>query len=102
MIGHSFRNKGLKKGSKTEKILGCTFDEFKNHLESKFESWMIWEKWGLYDGRTSNMGWDIDHIIPLSSAITEEDVIRLNHYTNLQPLCSYINRHVKMDKLDYK
>jgi hypothetical protein len=26
----------------------------------------------------------IDHIIPISTAKTEQDVIKLNHYTNLQ------------------
>jgi hypothetical protein len=30
--------------------------------------------------------WHIDHIIPLASAETEEDIYRLSHYTNLQPL----------------
>ena len=45
-----------------------------------------------------NKTWDIDHIIPISTAITEEDIIRLNHYTNLQPLCSYYNRNIKKDK----
>jgi hypothetical protein len=44
-----------------------------------------------------NKTWDIDHIIPLSSATCEEDLIRLNHYTNLQPLCSYYNRFIKKD-----
>ena len=28
----------------------------------------------------------MDHIIPISSAETEEDIYRLNHYTNFQPL----------------
>ena len=68
--------------------------EFKLYLESKFESWMSWENYGLYNGEL-NYGWDIDHIIPLSSTISEDEIIKLNHYTNLQPLDSYINRYVK-------
>ena len=46
-------------------------------------------------------GWDIDHKIPLASAETEEELLKLNHYTNLQPLCSRINRDIKRDRLDY-
>ena len=57
---------------------------------------MSWENYGKYNGEI-DFGWDIDHIIPLSSAKTEEDIIKLNHYTNLQPLCSFINRTVKRD-----
>ena len=30
--------------------------------------------------------WHIDHIIPISSATTEEEVYKLNHYTNLRPM----------------
>lgn len=91
-----FRN-GFKKNSKTENILGCSFDEFRKYLESKFENWMNWDNRGLYNGEF-NYGWDIDHIIPLSSAKTEEEIIKLSHYTNLQPLCSKINRDIKKDK----
>lgn len=94
LIRISFNSNGLKKNTKTQVILGCTFEKFKQHLESKFESWMNWDNKGLYNGNF-NYGWDVDHIIPLSSAKTEEDVIRLNHYTNLQPLCSKINREIK-------
>ena len=57
---------------------------------------MSWENHGLYDGNY-NYGWDIDHIIPLASAITEDETIKLCHYTNLQPLCSRINRNEKRD-----
>ena len=39
--------------------------------------------------------WDIDHIIPLDSATSEEEIIKLNNHTNLQPLCSYTNRFIK-------
>jgi hypothetical protein len=97
-IRNAFKIKGFKKSSKTQFILGCSFEEFNNYLESKFEPWMTWENHGLYNG-TENYGWDIDHIIPISSAKTEDELIKLNHYTNLQPLCSKINRFVKRDKL---
>ena len=100
-ISNSIKQKGYTKKSLTYEILGCTFEEFKLYLESKFESWMMWENHGKYN-KELNYGWDIDHIIPISSAKTEEDVIKLNHYTNFQPLCSYINRYIKKDKLDYK
>lgn len=92
----AFKRSGFSKRSKTTEILGCSFEEFKLHLESKFEPWMNWENRGLYNG-DFDYGWDIDHIIPLSSANTEEDVIKLNHYKNLQPLCSKTNRDIKKD-----
>ena len=59
---------------------------------------MTCENKGLYNGEIK-YGWDIDHIIPLSSAETEEDVIKLNHYTNLQPLCSKLNRDIKKNQI---
>jgi len=79
-------------------ILGCDIDNFKSYLESKFEDWMTWENRGLYNGEF-NYGWDIDHIIPVSSAKTEEELLLLNHYTNLQPLCSKINRDIKKSNI---
>lgn len=100
IIRYSLKNKGFKKMSRTSQILGCSPMYLKSYLESKFEPWMSWENWGKYDGKI-NTSWDIDHIIPISSAKTEEDILNLNHYTNLQPLCSYINRFVKCDKIDY-
>jgi hypothetical protein len=90
----SFKRKGHTKKSRTFEILGCSYEHFKGHLEKQFKPWMSWENYGLYTG-TENYGWDIDHIIPLKTAITEEDVIKLNHYTNLQPLCSFFNRDIK-------
>lgn len=98
LILNSFYEKGYSKESKTEQILGCTFEEFKSYLENKFESWMNWENRGLYNGEM-NCGWDIDHIIPLSEAKNKDELIILNHYTNLQPLCSKINRDIKKNKV---
>jgi len=95
-IRRSLINKGYSKKYTSEAILGCNVDFFKGYLESKFESWMTWDNKGLYNGKF-NYGWDIDHIIPLSSGISSNDIIKLNHYTNIQPLCSRINRDIKRD-----
>jgi len=97
LIASTIRLNGFRKISKTTEILGCTFIEFKEYLESKFESWMTWDNYGNWNGQPTklNESWDIDHIIPISMACCEEDIIRLNHYTNLQPLCSYSNRFIK-------
>lgn len=97
LIGDAFRKNSHRKSSKTIEILGCSFEEFKIYIESKFESWMTWENKGLYNGEL-NFGWDLDHIIPISTAKTKEDVIRLSHFTNFQPLCSYTNRFLKRNK----
>jgi len=91
---------GFKKDARAFEILGCSYEEFMEYLESKFESWMNWENRGKYNGEFE-FGWDIDHIIPASSAKTKEDIFKLNHYTNLQPLCSKINREVKKENLEY-
>ena len=101
IIYKSLKNKNLSKKNKTIDVLGCSFEHFKSYIESKFEPWMNWENQGNpKDGVFEiNKTWDIDHIIPLSSAKSEEDIIKLNHYTNLQPLCSFTNRYVKKDNL---
>ena len=88
----AFYRFGYKKTSKTAHILGCTFEELKSHIESKFQPGMTWE---------NRSAWHIDHIVPLASATTEQDVIRLNHYTNLQPLWAEDNLR-KSDKLDFQ
>lgn len=89
--------KGHDKSKSTQDILGCTYQELRKHIESQFEPWMTWENKGLYNG-DFNYGWDIDHIIPLSTAKSPEDILYLNHYTNLRPLCSHVNRNIKRDK----
>ena len=67
----------FRKNSKTQEILGCTLDEFINHLQSQFTEGMTLKNHGE---------WHLDHKIPISSAKNEKDIIRLNHYTNFQPL----------------
>ena len=69
----------LSKKYKLSEYLGCTLGELKQHLELKFTEGMTWKN-------HSRTGWHIDHIIPLISAKTEEEIYKLSHYTNLQPL----------------
>jgi len=61
---------------------------------------MTWENYGNWNGipKELNTAWDIDHIIPISKAKTEYELIKLNHYSNMQPLCSYNNRFIKRNK----
>jgi hypothetical protein len=71
------------KSNRTEEILGCSLDEFISHLKSLFIEGMTLENHGK---------WEIDHKIPISSAKNEEELIKLNHYSNLQPLWKSDNR----------
>ena len=100
LINNSFYDMNYSKTSRTQEILGCSFEELKSYLELKFEPWMTWKNRGIYNGELNN-GWDIDHIIPLSEAISVDDIVKLNHYTNLQPLCSKINRDIKKNNIEY-
>lgn len=65
-------------------LLGAPVEEVRGHLESLFQPNMTWDNYGFY-------GWHIDHIIPLSSAKTKEELEKLCHYTNLQPLWAIDN-----------
>jgi hypothetical protein len=60
-------------------IIGCSPEFLKEYLENQFAEGMSWDNHGQYS-------WHIDHIIPLSSAKTDEEIYKLCHYTNLQPL----------------
>ncbi len=64
--------------------LGCDFSFFKEYFESKFTEGMSWEK--VLTGEIH-----IDHIVPISTAKDEEDIKRLSHYSNLQPLWAIDN-----------
>lgn len=79
----------LSKRNRTFELIGCSQFELKIYLENRFLPGMSWDNKGE---------WHIDHIIPLSSANREEDIIKLSHYTNLQPLWARDNLK-KKDKI---
>lgn len=78
-INNSIKRSNFIKNSKTTKILGCDFEFFKSYIESQFIKDMSW----------SNI--HLDHIKPMCTASTEENVLQLNHYTNFQPLFIFDN-----------
>lgn len=79
LISNSFNRgiRGLKKNNKTEEILGCSIQYFIEFIRTKLTDGMSIDNYGK---------WHLDHIIPISSAKTEDEVFKLNHYTNFQPL----------------
>ena len=77
LIRLSIRKQGYTKQSKTFEILGCSYEDFKQHLERQFTKGMTWDNQGE---------WHLDHIYPVSVAKDEAELIKLNHYTNFQPM----------------
>lgn len=87
------KSKNIHKSESMNKYIGCTVEYLKQHLESQFQPGMTWDNWGVN-------GWHIDHIIPASLASTAEELYKLCHYTNLQPLWAHDNR-LKSDKIQH-
>jgi hypothetical protein len=90
-LNRAIRNN--QKSGSAVKDLGCTINELKAYLESKFLEGMTWDNWGLH-------GWHIDHIKPLSlfDLSDRDQFLQACHYTNLQPLWAKDNLS-KRDKI---
>lgn len=78
----SLRKGGFKKNGTAAEYLGCSKDEFIAYIEAQFRDGMSW------DNRSE---WHLDHLIPLSTAKTSEEIKLLWHHTNLRPLWSHEN-----------
>lgn len=79
---HALNRIGVLKTSPTFEELGYTVDDFVKHIEKQFIGKMSWENMNL---------WQIDHITPVSSAKTTEDVFALNQLSNLRPMWAVEN-----------
>lgn len=77
--------KGIKKSARTTILLGCSIEQLRTHLASRFKRGMNWNNYGT--------AWHIDHIIPCHSfdLSKEHDQRKCFHYSNLQPLWSKDN-----------
>jgi hypothetical protein len=83
------------KDEKTLNIVGLnSWGEFKKYIENQFAEGMNWNNYG----NKIETDWSIDHIIPISTATTLDEVKKLNHYTNLKPMW-HIDNIKKRDKL---
>jgi hypothetical protein len=92
LVSYALRRKGVRKESKAEKILGCSFQEFQTWITEQFLPGMTIENYGDK--------WHVDHYIPVESGRTEEEIVAINHYTNLRPMWSDENLR-KKDKLPF-
>jgi hypothetical protein len=81
-ITRALKVKGWKKYKRTEQLLGCPVSVAVQWIEFQFKEGMSWDNHGK---------WHIDHKIPLATAKTPEEIERLFHYTNLQPLWALDN-----------
>ena len=83
---HALKQVGAIKSSPTFDELGYSVCEFVSHIEKQFLKGMSWD----------NMKeWQIDHIIPVSTAKTKEDVVSLNQLSNLRPMWAAENNRKK-------
>lgn len=66
-------------------LLGCSWLQFRRHLESKFKRGMSWENYGTY--------WHVDHIIPCKAFDhgSQEQLRQCWHFSNLRPLSAKRN-----------
>jgi len=73
------------KSDSTIKLIGCSIDELKKHLESKFQDGMDWNNYGV---------WHVDHIIGCANFDLSDPKQQqiCFHYTNLQPMWGEHNR----------
>lgn len=89
-ISHNVRTRitkvlhGINKSESTQKLLGCSIEDFKLHLESQFKPGMSWDNYG---------DWHIDHIRPCSGfdLSKKSEQQKCFHYKNLQPLWAVDN-----------
>lgn len=98
----ALKNRNLSKNNKSFlHNVDYTIGELKQHLESLFEPWMTWDKWGKYDSKTwddndpTTWKWQIDHIIPqidfIYSSIEDEEFKKCWALSNLRPYSAKLN-----------
>ena len=84
VIRESFRRQGYSKASTTHRMVGCSYEDF-----------------SLFVGSKPMEGYELDHICPCNQSVNEEELVKLQHYTNFQWLLKSDNVK-KADKITPK
>ena len=86
---------GKTKAAHTLELLGCSIEQFREHLQKQFRSGMQWNNHGSV--------WEIDHKLPCASFDLSDPSQQRKcfHYSNMQPLFKQENRE-KRDKILYE
>jgi hypothetical protein len=88
LVRNTLSRTGNKKNDSSERLVGYSARDLKNHISTQFEPWMTWDNSGFKDGN-----WHVDHFIPVkafvSAGITDLKII--NFLGNLSPMDCKIN-----------
>lgn len=84
LVGGSIKRGGGAKSASSERLLGCTMEEFRAHVARQFLDGMAWANYG---------DWHLDHVRPCASfdLTTEEGRLACMNFTNWRPLWSEDN-----------
>ena len=85
-LSSALRSQRSYKCNSTIGLLGCSINDFKMYLESKFEVGMSWNNYGT--------GWHIDHVIPCAifDLSKPQHQKRCFHFSNMQPMWASENQ----------
>lgn len=85
-ISRTMRNKVKGGSDRYLQYIGIDPQGLRNHIEKQFDKNMNWDNYAEI--------WEIDHIIPISTAKDNiDEMIKLHHYSNLRPLSVKDNRN---------
>lgn len=93
IISSSFKralNGSKVKSCKSLDILGCSMEFFMEYIEGLFTEGMSWDNYGACMESNCKV-WNLDHQYPISLANSEEEILKLNHYSNFKPMWAIEN-----------
>jgi hypothetical protein len=71
------KSRGMNKDTLTVSAIGCNWSTLVSHIERQFTKGMSWE---------NRDKWHLDHIVPLGTADTKEELLRRCNYMNIRPM----------------